>query len=447
MKQQWRLARKATQRLSWGIADQGMSSLTNFLLSAFVARSLGAAQFGAFSLVYVTYGFALNASRGLAVEPLMIRFTGTSLRTWRRAAAGSTGTALVVGLVGGILGLAVGLLIGGTMGQAFCALGLTLPGLLLQDSWRYAFFSLGKGQHAFINDAIWAVIQIPALVLLKVTGHAEVFWFVLAWGAAAGVGAAAGALQAKVLPSLTSAGQWLVRHRDLGPRYFVENTGANSVAMLRGYSITSVLGLAAVGDIQAAGVLLGPFNIILFGVSIIAIPEGARLLRNSPRRFPLFCAAVSGVLIMLALPWTVGLLIAMPRGLGQLMLGKLWLAAYPLVIPTALSVLASCAATGANLGLHALGAARRSLRAVLITAALILLSSIAGALLAGAKGSLYFSAVAAWTGSGLSWWQLRQALHEAPQVSVPDWLRPRRARHRRSKPVGSPAATQVATGK
>ncbi|MGO9083319.1 MAG: hypothetical protein ACLQDY_30565, partial [Streptosporangiaceae bacterium] len=75
-----------------------MSTLTNFLLSIFVARTLGAAQFGAFSLAYLTYGFAINASRGLSIEPLLIRFSGTDLSTWRRAAAGSTGTALLVGL-------------------------------------------------------------------------------------------------------------------------------------------------------------------------------------------------------------------------------------------------------------------------------------------------------------------------------------------------------------
>ena len=29
------------------------------------------------------------------------------------------------------------------------ALGLTLPGLMLQDSWRFAFFALGRGsQHS-----------------------------------------------------------------------------------------------------------------------------------------------------------------------------------------------------------------------------------------------------------------------------------------------------------
>ena len=85
-----------------------MSSLTNFLLSIFVARSLGAAQFGAFSLAYVTYGLAINASRGLSIEPLLIRFSGTAPPTWRRATALSTGTALLVGLILGACALGAG---------------------------------------------------------------------------------------------------------------------------------------------------------------------------------------------------------------------------------------------------------------------------------------------------------------------------------------------------
>ena len=51
----WRRVRQAARRLGWGVADQGMSSLTNFLMSIYVARTLGAVQFGAFSLAYVTY--------------------------------------------------------------------------------------------------------------------------------------------------------------------------------------------------------------------------------------------------------------------------------------------------------------------------------------------------------------------------------------------------------
>src|SRR5215813_7175836 len=130
-----RLQSQAIRRLSWGVADQAMSSLTNFAVGIYVVHTLGAVQFGAFSLAYVSYGFALNASRGLATDPLMVRFSGTDVPTWRRAVARCTGTATTVGLVGGVVVLGVAALFSGTARYAFFALGLTLPGLMLQDSW------------------------------------------------------------------------------------------------------------------------------------------------------------------------------------------------------------------------------------------------------------------------------------------------------------------------
>ena len=112
-----------------------------------------------------------------------------------------TGTATVVGLVmGACVLVAAACSCSGTTRLAFLALGLTLPGLLLQDSWRFAFFALGRGGQAFLNDTIWTVVLLPALVLLRLTGHANVFWFVFAWGAAAAVAAVVGPLQARVVP-------------------------------------------------------------------------------------------------------------------------------------------------------------------------------------------------------------------------------------------------------
>jgi O-antigen/teichoic acid export membrane protein len=402
-----------------------MSTLTNFLLGIFVARTLGAAQFGAFSVAYVTYGFAINASRGLSIEPLLIRFSGTNLPTWRRATAGCTGTALLVGLAAGGCALAVGPLVGGTTGKAFLALGLTLPGLLLQDSWRYSFFAVGRGHHAFINDAVWAAIQIPLLVYLKMSGHANVFWFVLAWGMAATVGAAIGSLQARVVPNLGAAKEWLKRHRDLGPRYLAENTGGNAAGTLQSYIVSLILGLAALGYIQATGVLMGPFNVIYFGLGLILMPEAARLLRRSPRHLPRFCAAVSVGLTLLALVWGAVLLVALPRGLGHLMLGSLWRPTYPLVLPATLAVMSRGATTGAILGLHALGAARRSLRAVILASPLVVAAALVGAMTGSTLGTMRYVAVAWWLATLVSWWQLRQALHESGTVPVPGWLWPR----------------------
>jgi O-antigen/teichoic acid export membrane protein len=429
----WRSSR-VIRRLGWGVADQAVSSLTNFAVSVYVVRTLGAVQFGAFSLAYVTYAFALNASRGLATDPLIVRFSGTDLPTWRRAVAGCTGTAAVVGLAAGACALAAAALLDGTARAAFLALGLTLPGLLLQDSWRYAFFALGRGSQAFLNDMVWAVVLIPALVLLRVTGHANVFWFVFAWGAAAAVGAAVGPLQARVVPKLSSARGWVSRHRDLGPRYLAEGTSSSAAIQLRGYGIGLILGLAAIGDVQAASTLMGPVLMLFLGMSLVAIPEAARVLRHSPRRLPLFCVLVSGGLAVAGLAWGVVLLVAVPRGLGAWLLGPIWRPTYPLVLPTMLFVIGGGVAAGAGTGMHALGAARRSLRSVVLGSVVYLICVLVGAVVGGVVGTVRGAAIAAWLGALLAWWQLRAALRESGHAPVHNryWFHHPSARHRRS---------------
>jgi O-antigen/teichoic acid export membrane protein len=408
----WRLIRQASQRLSWGVADQAMSSLSNFAVNIYVARTLGAVQYGAFGLAYVTYGFALNASRGLATDPLLVRFSGTDEPTWRRAVTKCTGTAATVGLTTGAIVLAAAALLSGTARLAFLALGLTLPGLMLQDSWRYSFFAHGRGAQAFLNDTVWTVVLIPALVLLRATGYANVFWFVFAWGAAAGVAAAIGPLQARLAPRLSGAWEWVSHHRDLGPRYLIEGTANNGAGLLRNYGVGVFLGLASVGYVQAATTLMGPFMVIYFGMGLVTLPEAARILRRSPRHLPHFCLLVSGGLAFLGLIWGIVLVVALPRGLGHLMLGNLWKPTFPLVWPTVLSIIGSCVSTGAGTGLHALGAAKRSVSAMIYGSALSVVLSLAGALTYGAEGTMIGTAVAAWIMALLFWFQFRKALRD-----------------------------------
>ena len=423
----WRRIRQATHRLSWGVADQGVSSITNFAVNIYIARELGAVQYGAFSLAFVTYGFALNASRGLATDPLLVRFSGTDVPTWKRAVAKCTGTAAMTGLVMGLLVVAAGLALGGPSRMAFLALGLMLPGLLLQDSWRFSFFALGRGRKAFLNDVIWAVTMLPALVLLHLSGHGGVFWFVSAWGAAATVAALAGPWQARVIPRPGRAREWLSQHRDLGVRYMAEGTASAASSQLRNYGVGLILGLAAVGYVQAANTLMGPFMVILFGSGLVVLPEAAKMWRRSPHRMPLLCVLISVGLVLCGLAWGLVLLVALPHGLGGWLLGSIWRPAYPLVWPTALCIMGSCATGGAGTGLHALGAARRSLRAALVTSALFVVFAVAGAMLGGAVGCMYGTAIALWTGTAIYWWELRGAFRESGQVTLGELIPRRRA--------------------
>ena len=89
--------------------------------------------------------------------------------------------------------------------------------------------------------------------------------------------------------------------------------------------------------------------------------------------------------------------------------------------------MSGCAATGALLGLHALGAARRSLRVVLLTSLLVVACALVGAVTGGALGTMVYAAAASWVGTLVFWWQFRQALNESGTVPVPGWLWPGRS--------------------
>jgi O-antigen/teichoic acid export membrane protein len=272
-------------------------------------------------------------------------------------------------------------------------------------------------------------------VLLRMTGHTNVFWFVIAWGAAANIAAAVAPLQARVMPNLVGATEWLSRHRDLGPRYLLENAGGNVSTTARTYSVSYILGLAAVGYMQAANTLMGPFTIVLAGVSLFTLPEAAKLMRRSPQHLPFFCVAASAVLTVLAGVWGLVLLVGLPRGLGQLMLGNLWRPTYPLVLPATIAIMSSCFVSGALLGLHALGAARLSLRYVLRSALLTVIFAVIGALTGGTLGAMRFIAIASVISVLMSWWQFRYAIRVSGTVPVPRWMWPGRPAEAGSKPA------------
>ncbi|MGW4173423.1 hypothetical protein ACWEGX_41750, partial [Streptomyces chartreusis] len=341
-------------RLSWGLADQAASSISNFAVGIYVARSLGVTAFGVFSLAWVTYGVVLNVSRGLATDPLVVRFSGVPDTAWRGAVARSSGTALGVGATIGAACVVAGLALGGQVGPAFAGLGVMLPGLLLQDAWRYAFFAAGTGRKAFVNDVVWGVALVPAMVLAARAG--SVAAFVLAWGASATVAAGYGYVQSGILPRTAQARDWLREQRDLGYRYLVENVSLSGASQLRAYGLGAIVGVGAVGAVRGAELLLGPFLAVLMGLSLVTVAEAARVLRRAPGRLGRFCLLLGGGQAVAALCWG-GALLLMPDRLGELVLGDVWHSAAQLIVPVTLGVAGAGLGTGAAAGLRALAAA------------------------------------------------------------------------------------------
>ncbi|MBD0692175.1 hypothetical protein, partial [Streptomyces sp. CBMA123] len=313
-------ARRAAERgvlgrLSWGLADQAASSMTNFAVGVYVARELGVTAFGVFSLAWLTYGVVLNVARGLATDPLVVRFSGVPEAPWRVAAARASGAALAVGTVLGAVCLLVGLGLGGRVGSAFACLGVVLPALLLQDAWRFAFFAAGTGRKAFANDLAQAVALVPAMLVAARVG--SVAAFLLAWGASAAVAAGYGCLQSGLRPRVAQARGWLREQRDLGSRYLVENVSLSGASQLRAYGLGAIVGVGAVGAVRGAELLLGPFLALLMGLSLVTVAEAARVLRRAPRRLGRFCLHLGGGQAVAALLWGAALLL-MPDRAGEL---------------------------------------------------------------------------------------------------------------------------------
>lgn len=415
---------QVVRRLGWGVSDQAVSSLSNFILSLFVARALGAERFGAFTLAYITYGVILNASRGVSTDPLLVRYSGPATSAWRRAVASATATAAAVGLVTGLVCVLVGLLLPHEVRGAFVALGVGLPGLMLQDSWRFAFFSVGRGVQALINDVVWTLLLLVAIIVLMITGRAGVVSCTLAFGVTASMAAAIGFVQSRIRPDFGQVRSWMVEHRALGARYLVENVSISGARQIRAFALGAFVGLADVGDVRLAEILMGPFLVVLMGISQVAVPEASAVLTRNAARLRLFSFGLGAVQAAACALWGLLILLLLPTGLGDLVLGPIWRPAAHLLPAVAIGMSAACFSTGASAGLRAMGAASRSMAAQLTASILYVIFGVGGAFVGGAMGTCWGVAIASALGAAVWWAQLWRTLSEHLETAAAPAPRP-----------------------
>ena len=415
----WRLRRRfdpralqAAGQLGWGLGDQALSSLTNFTLSLLVARTVGVDELGIFSLVFATYLLVLGVSRSLNSDPLGVRYSDAAPPAWREATAQAGGGAVGLGVAAGAACAIAGAVAGGLLGRALLVLGLTLPGLLLQDVWRFAFVARGRSVHAFLNDLVWAVALAALLLVVLATGRTSVIAFELAWSGAACVAALAGVAQARLGPWPLNPLGWWRRHRDLNVRYLGEFATIGAVSQLNSYGVSAVAGIAAVGALRAGEILIGPVYVLFMGGNMVAVAEGARIGRRAPARLARLGLLVSAGMGLAAFLWGA-VVVLLPDAIGTRVMGSTWDAAASVVVPYALVTIGLTASAGPQTGLRALAAARRGLRARLLAAPLMLAGAVGGAAVGGAVGAAWGMAGGYWTAAVVWWWQFRLALREA----------------------------------
>ena len=316
-------------------ADQGVSSISNFIAVAVAANVATAHEFGQFSLAYAGLLLFLGGQRALVGETLLVRYSRTGQLTPSTASASLGATALVA--VPATVLLLPGALIAGP-GDAYLWLMMALvsPFVLLQDSVRYLFICQGRPARALFIDSVWALGSITAMLLAARSGsglETVVMW----WGLGAAVALVLGLVLARSGPRPVAGGRWLWENRDFAFRYLVEFATLNASSFAVLYILVFPLGAVGVGALRAAQLLFSPLNTVFGAIKTAVIPE---LVRT--RGTPAFRRTLMETLLVvsvLSVGWGTAVLL-LPATAGELVLGETWNNAAELRWPYAIQYLA-----------------------------------------------------------------------------------------------------------
>jgi hypothetical protein len=150
----------------------------------------------------------------------------------------------------------------------------------------------------------------------------------------------------------------------------------------------------------------------LTGLTLFGIAEAVRTVAGRPQRVRAFCITFAAGKIVLVVCWGLFLLL-LPTAAGRAVLGPLWVSTRPLILPTTLIFVVNQPAAAARVGLRALGAARRSLRAQVVTSVLTLVLGVVGAACFGVQGTVWGVVVATALASAFWWWDLEAEIRAA----------------------------------
>jgi len=384
--------RRVASRVSWTVVDQVLSALSNVVLSILVARSFDAAGFGAFSTAFLVFSLLVGVTRAVVGEPLQITFASADPGNFRAAVRSALGAALLIGTLSGLIAVGAGLALAGQSGEALIALGACLPGLLVQDTCRMAFFSSGRPRNAAAIDALWTVLMFAVLSVLLTAGISAIWVPVATWGAGALAAAIVGTVLLRAAPRLRGAIGWMLAQRRLTGYLLAEYVLGQGIAQV-GILMVAVIGSeAGVGALRAAQVLLGPLNILGAAAFMFAVPEIARRPSMSQRTKGWITVGVSASMAT-ATAIYCGILLFIPDSLGEKLLGDTWTGAQAVLLPMCVLSFSAALATGPVATLYGIGLAKVTFWVNIIKTPLLIVLMLVGIPLYGAPGAAWAIAV------------------------------------------------------
>lgn len=377
---------------AWAVADQVLSSGTNFLVAVLVARLVGPKGYGVFVLVLAIWILVLGLGRALLMQPYILRAAPASRKDWLDETRLGAGAVLTFGAAAGAVLVAVGFGVGhsSVLGGSLVVVGTFSAPLMLQEFWRIASFSRGSARTAFVNDAVWAAAQLALLLWFAQRGDLDTRRALLAWGVGALAGALVGPIQHRVLPVIARrTAAWSTKALHLGSWF-----GADVAVYALGeqaaiWIIAAIAGTAALGGLRSVQNLFGPMSVLSLAAESVTLPRAANAMAASGKRGVIKVAGAYGAVLTAGIAVYVLVVVLVGGDLLTLVFGDEYAEFAELIIPLGLAAVCGGVVAGASLGLRA-SRNGKSLAVGTITGAAV-------------KAAVVFAFTFAWTTLGAAW--------------------------------------------
>lgn len=384
------------------VADQAVSSITNFGALIVAARHLDADSFGSFSTVYVIYTLAQAAIQAHVGQELVLHDGPAEMRL-AYSAAGIRFSMIAGAGLGAVLLLCAGGL--PAISASLVPLALCLPLLMAHEVARNGAAVMRAPQLALALDLAWLALMV--LCIAVVTSQTTAQWVISAtWY---GSGAVAGMLGFVLLQALKpphDATPWrYLGKRFLGHRFLLETVAVRGVSQALALLLAALAGLAATGAYRGAATLFGPVNILLTSVSMFGSP---RIVERGLRESRRMLLPLAGALSLLALLLTA-VLWGLPGPVGEMVLGETWTSARALIPAFGVQSVALAFSTVYRIALRVV-APRWTLPLQLATSAATVALFLIGFAYAGVYGAVWGFAGGAVVSAALMVWAYMRAM-------------------------------------
>lgn len=264
---------------AWGLADQILISATTFGTMVYLAKALGPAEFGAFSLAYLALLLANSMQGALVCQPHSILASPLEGAAFRNFTSSLAVAQVAVAVAFGALVLA-----GGTVAAAFglnahhllLPLAVAIPAWQTQEFVRRVLYTKHRVPAAFWNDVVSYGGQLVLVALLAARGDltpALALYVVAGTSAFAGIAGLwtigsylRGRLEPKAIRDSWAMGKW-----------FGAATLANWLASQMYPVLTAgVLGVYATGVFRALQNLIAPTQVLANAFQTMATPHASR---------------------------------------------------------------------------------------------------------------------------------------------------------------------------